>query len=823
MILSALFRWLGIKKNVFKNDYQRRQSVFLGVFLLLCLALESFYLISNVALDLFFWQPDTLSQHLVENFPFIGLLLVLLFLNRLGFVHQSAYAFILFCLCVIPLKIQIEWVPYSLLFYVMPVIAASFVFQPKASLPVAILCIFSYLALCEKTQYSFHVSEWLFLGLLIILAIASWFVSDLLEKTLSESRQAEQKYLALLEKNPFCVYEAECSQAGRWTYLSPRMLDLLGYTPAEWLAESGQWLKRVYAEDRQRILTEIAHSLTFGVPFHAEYRMIHHSGRIVWISDDAVPTRLEEQPDRVQGVLLDITARKWAEQVQSATYRISQVAFTTDDLNELYRKIHEALGELMHAENFFIALYDPDSDRIDFKYFVDQYDEPPAPAIARHGLTEYILRTGKALYATREVYLELIAQGEITSTGFPPVDWLGVPLMINNRAIGVMAVQSYTEDLHFSEEEQDILVFVSTQVAMVIERKRSEQDLRNMHQLTSEVISNVNTGIIVYDGEARHLIWNGYMEQITGLQKEMVLGRPAGDIFPFFHESNLTELLDQALLGNTVPIPDTEYTVSLTGKTGWLAGSCGPHRDAQGKIIGTIVVLNEITERKQAEEALRSALSEKEVLLREIHHRVKNNLQVVSSLISLQSEAVQDPIIQGHFQEMQVRVRSMALIHEELYQSNDLSRVDFAEYISKLINGLAQTYMIHPNVNLQADVEEVFLGVDTAIPCGLIVNELVTNAFKYAFPDARAGEVIVRLHTLDTGGYRLIVCDNGIGLPPDIDLENTETLGMQLITILTRQLRGSLRIESTRGTCFTIEFREVRKGYPSQSLLYDPA
>lgn len=810
MILSTLFHWLGIKENVFRSNYQRRQGVFLGVFLLLCLILGSLLLISNTIQFLFF-AKNAILIYLFEDILFVALLLVLLVLTRLGFIRPCAYAFILLCLIGIPLAGQLEWVSYSLLLYTIPILSSSFTLQPKASLLVASMSILSYLSLRTSVGFISIGLEWFFLGLLILLAFASWFVSELLEKTLSESYQSEQKYLALLEKNPFCVYEAEGSQSGRWTYLSPRILDLLGYTPAEWLAEPGQWLKRVYPEDRQRILTEIAHSLTFGVPFHAEYRMVHHSGRIVWVSDDAVPTRLEDQPDRIQGVLLDITARKWAEQVQSATYRISQVAFTTDDLNELYRKIHEALCELMHAENFFIALYDPESDLLDFQYFVDQHDNPPTPAVAGRGLTKYVLRTGKALYATREVYLELIAQGEITSIGFPPVDWLGVPLMINNRAIGVMAVQSYSEEFHFSEEELDILVFVSTQVAMVIERKRSEQDLRNMHQLTGEVISNVNTGIIVYDGDARHLIWNGYMEQMTGLQKELVLGRPAGDIFPFFHESNLMKLLDQALLGNTVPVPDMEYTVALTGKTGWLAGSCGPHRDAQGKIIGTIVVLNEITERKRAEEILRSALSEKEVLLREIHHRVKNNLQVVSSLISLQAEAVQDPIVQGHFQEMQARVRSMALIHEELYQSNDLSRVNFAEYIGKLINGLSQTYMINPNVSLQADVEEVYLGVDTAIPCGLIVNELVTNAFKYAFPDDRAGEVMVRLHTIDTGGYRLIVCDNGIGMPPDIDLENTETLGMQLITILTRQLRGSLRIASTQGTCFTIEFCEVRK------------
>ena len=264
------------------------------------------------------------------------------------------------------------------------------------------------------------------------------------------------------------------------------------------------------------------------------------------------------------------------------------------------------------------------------------------------------------------------------------------------------------------------------------------------------------------------------------------------------------------MTGETLTIPDIEYSVPLTGKSGWLSGFFGPHRNAQGEMIGAIAVINEITERKIAEEALRSALGEKEVLLREIHHRVKNNLQVMSSLISLQADTVQNEEVRASFHEMQARVRSMALIHEELYQAQDLARVNFAEYINKLAVGLTQTYMFSPNISIQVDVEEVLLGVDTAIPCGLIVNELVTNAFKYAFPDGHKGVVNIELHTISQNNYCLIVKDNGVGLPPEIDIENTSTLGMQLITILIRQLRGTLQVRSEQGTYFQIEFSENR-------------
>ena len=269
----------------------------------------------------------------------------------------------------------------------------------------------------------------IFTSAMFVSAVTSWFVSDRLDRALGEAHRSENKYLTMLEKNPFCVYVAQGSQAGRWSYLSQRIRDLLGFSANEWLGEPGLWIRQVHPDDRQRVLAEMSQCLTYGRPFHSEYRMIHHSGKVVWVSDDAVPARAPGQTDQIQGVLLDITARKRAEQVQQATYRISQAAFSADDLGDLYRQIHGVLGELMHAENFFIALYDPETDMLNFPYFVDQYDEPPEPIIARHGLTEYILRTGKALFATQEKCAELVAQGEISDVGAPSVDWLGVPLI----------------------------------------------------------------------------------------------------------------------------------------------------------------------------------------------------------------------------------------------------------------------------------------------------------------------------------------------------------------------------------------------------------
>lgn len=221
-------------------------------------------------------------------------------------------------------------------------------------------------------------------------------------------------------------------------------------------------------------------------------------------------------------------------------------------------------------------------------------------------------------------------------------------------------------------------------------------------------------------------------------------------------------------------------------------------------------VLAGIIERRRAEEHVRGALQEKTVLLKEIHHRVKNNMQVISSMLRLQAGYLSDPQALEVFQECQNRVRSMALIHESLYQSGNLARVGIADYVRRLGSQLLQTYRLQAQaVELQVDVDDVYLGVDTAIPCGLILNELITNSLRHAFPDGREGVVGVGLRR-DNGRYVMYVRDTGVGLPPDFDLSSCSSLGLQLVHTLVGQLEGDLAIETgAEGTMFRIAFAEV--------------
>jgi two-component sensor histidine kinase len=283
-----------------------------------------------------------------------------------------------------------------------------------------------------------------------------------------------------------------------------------------------------------------------------------------------------------------------------------------------------------------------------------------------------------------EKFEELKTRGDVELIGTPAMDWLGVPLKTEDKTIGIMVVQNYTESTRFGEDHKSILMFVSSQVAMAIERKR-------------------------------------------------------------------------------------------------------------------------------AEDRLRASLGEKEVLLREVHHRVKNNMQIMSSLLNLQTIDIKDPTAVHLLKECQRRIRAMALVHEKLYLSKDLANIDFSQYIQSLTLHLFQSYQIHPHsIKLNMNMERIFLNINTAIPCGLIVNELVSNALKHGFPDGRTGEVRIELFRAEGDKNCLVVSDNGVGFPEGLDFRNAETLGMQIISMLVDQLDGHIELGRQEGTFFKIVFEELR-------------
>ena len=226
-----------------------------------------------------------------------------------------------------------------------------------------------------------------------------------------------------------------------------------------------------------------------------------------------------------------------------------------------------------------------------------------------------------------------------------------------------------------------------------------------------------------------------------------------------------------------------------------------------GKFKGSRDILRDVTEKKKTNNELVQSLKEKEVLLKEVHHRVKNNLQVISSILNLQSTYVEDEKTLSILRESQNRVKSMSFIHESLYRTKDFNSIDFSEYIERLANNMVYSYQYSQNrIGLKLDIEEVFLSLDISIPCGLIINELLSNALKYAFPENQKGEIYISVKELNDSKIQIKVEDNGVGFPEDLDINKVESLGMLLVNTLVEQIDGDIEIISKEGTKYLITF-----------------
>jgi two-component sensor histidine kinase len=256
-------------------------------------------------------------------------------------------------------------------------------------------------------------------------------------------------------------------------------------------------------------------------------------------------------------------------------------------------------------------------------------------------------------------------------------------------------------------------------------------------------------------------------------------------------------------------VGDEEELVNVDGSPGVAYVVKFPVQGPSGRtLIGSVAI--DITERKRAEELIKASLREKEVLLREIHHRVKNNLQIVSTLLDLQSGHTQDAAAIEMFQESRGRVKSMALIHERLYRAQDMSRVDFGEYIRQLTDDLFRTYKVSGDIRLDLELDIPPLTIDIAIPCGLLLNELISNCLKHAFANAARGCLSVAFFRKD-GANVLIVADDGAGFPAGADFRNTKSFGLQLVNTLVDQLDGEIFLVTNPGTMFTILFPKTNK------------
>jgi PAS domain S-box-containing protein len=340
----------------------------------------------------------------------------------------------------------------------------------------------------------------------------------------------------------------------------------------------------------------------------------------------------------------------------------------------------------------------------------------------------------------------------------------------------------------------------------ITESKAMAEELSRKNALLAGLLDSIPDRVFFKNRGGIYLGCNPEFSRFVGRPREEIVGRTDYDLFPkekadFYRETDraMMERGEPRRMESWIDYPDGSRLLSDAIKA--------PLRSVTGELIGLVGVSRDITEFKRAEEQIMASLREKEVLLKEIHHRVKNNLQVISSLLHLQSQSIQDPQNLEIFRESQNRVRSLALVHERLLRSPDLASVDFGEYIRNIVSSLFSSYhTLAQGVSSEVEAEEIYLGVDLATPCGLILNELISNALKHAFPEGRRGKISISFHRREKGQYVMRVRDDGIGFPPALDIGHTETLGLQLVDTLSKQLAGTLELNREGGADFTLTF-----------------
>jgi two-component system, sensor histidine kinase PdtaS len=393
----------------------------------------------------------------------------------------------------------------------------------------------------------------------------------------------------------------------------------------------------------------------------------------------------------------------------------------------------------------------------------------------------------------------------------------------------IWAYNTFNPNLTFLEFGVGILIFlvVSRQFISISDnqllykkaqkeislREEISKSLKESESAYRTIFENTGTATVIIDEEDIISLANTEFEKLSGYSKE-----------DLEHNMHLTDFILQDYIGRR-----KEYKLPGNGKKSDPKKYEFLLKDRAGIIKNIFVVeviipgtrdslisLLDVTESKNAEAEIKRSLKEKETLLKEIHHRVKNNLTVISSLLNLQSRYIKDKDDLMMFKESQSRAKSMALIHQKLYATTDLKRIDFRDYISTLAHEMFNTYVSDSSkIKLDLNVDDVMLDIDTAIPLGLILNELLTNSLKYAFPASdvdsnnKIGHIRVGL-VKNNNIYTLSVEDDGIGFPEDIDLENTNSLGLRLINTLTEQIKGKMYIKGGNGTSFKIEFKDKK-------------
>jgi PAS domain S-box-containing protein len=647
-------------------------------------------------------------------------------------------------------------------------------------------------------------------------------VRDITERKRAEEelQQGHERFRLLAE----ATFEGIAfTEEGRILEVNDQLARMLGYRKDELIGAEVRSV--VFPEDRPRVLENIQK----GRESTIEHRFVRKDGVVITVEAHGKPFTYEGRGVRLTA-LRDITERKQAEEAlqlsEEAALRLAQetgviaeigcIISSSLDIEEVYERFAEAVRKLIPFDLILVNLVNQQGGTMTTAYAAGM-----EVAGRRTGLvvpiagsvTEQMIRTGAPILFQPESIEEVHNRfpGLVLSFQAGLRSRLSVPLITRSEVIGSMTVWSKQEKA-YGERDIRLAQGVAGQVAGAIanaqlfrERKRAEEKLRESEESYRSLVETSPDAIFLHE-EGRFVYLNPAAVRLYGAgNAEELYGKIAFDIVHPDDREVIRSRTD-SIMTTGVPAPLKEIRIlRRDGSAVDVEATAGVSYYRGRNVIQ--VIQRDITERKRAEEKIKVSLKEKEVLLQEIHHRVKNNLQIISSLLYLQASRTEHPGAVSALQESRNRIRSMALIHETLYQSPNLASINMGAYTRNLVSDLQHSYRIEKRaIGLRLNIEDIPLGITEAIPCGLIVNELVSNALKHAFPMERAGEIIIGLHRGSTNQVTLTVSDNGIGFPEQMDFRKSPSLGLTLINSLVQQLGGTIELDRSGGTTFTIMF-----------------
>jgi PAS domain S-box-containing protein len=570
---------------------------------------------------------------------------------------------------------------------------------------------------------------------------------------ITKRKQKEQQMLSFQEER--FQFAIEGSNDGIWdwntlkdeVYFSSRWKRMLGYEDNEIKNEFEEWETRLHSEDKERVLKEVETALkNRNYSYAVEHRVKCKDGNYKWIlARGKVIEWNNDEPKRMAGTHTDISDRKAMEErvinhekmLSGILDTLPVIVFAKDIKNEFRFSLWNK-----QAENIFGLKAETCIGKNDYDFFskedADFFRKKDLETIANTGILDIPEETvqtpnGPVLIHTLKTIVR---------------DNEGEPLYLLGVSENISELKKINDTLKVSEERYRSLVENSPIIIM-----------------TTDVDENIQ--FINFSGGGRSV------DEIVG---HSIYNFAA----PEYHVM-IKEAHKKVFTTKKIVTYETEG-IDDNGSKVWFQTYVGPMFFGD-EVIGLTLFTRDISERIESEEKIKKSLKEKEILLQEVHHRVKNNLQIISSILNLQTRSVKDPKILDLIQETRYRIMSMSFIHDLLYQTKDFTNIDFSKYLQSITSNIMNTYTLNKNIELKLDVESIFLNLDNAIPCGLIVNELITNVFKYAFPGDRKGVINIVLKLINNKVV-LSVADNGVGINNQINYLTTESLGFQLINSL---------------------------------------